>query len=97
MNPVAIVWLIRSSLSATPMAFAQTSPTTIAAAPATPQIVVPSYPDTAPGFEKFVGQMVELAKTLTTEICPRWNQLPEEPFSPLLYPVTWVAPVETFL
>jgi TonB family protein len=59
-NRVAIVLLILSSLSVAPVAFAQTSPTTTAAAPATPEIVVPSYPDTAQGLEKLIGKMMNL-------------------------------------
>ena len=61
-NRTCIALLILSSLSATPVAFAQASPTTTAAAPATSEIVVPSYPDTAQGLEKFVGKMMNLVR-----------------------------------
>ena len=35
---------------------------------------MPSYPDTAPGLEKFLGQMVELAKSLTLPNRDAWYQ-----------------------
>ena len=64
MNRMRIALFCLCCLSATTAAFAQASPTSVAAAPtpATSEIVVPSYPDTAPGFEKFVNTMVDLAK-----------------------------------
>lgn len=64
MNRMCIALFCLCCLSAPTAAFAQASPTAGAAAPtpATSEIVVPSYPDTAPGFEKFVNTMVDLVK-----------------------------------
>ena len=62
MNRTCIALLALSCWSTTTVAFAQAPPTPVAAAPAESEIVVPSYPDTAPGFEKFVNTMVDLAK-----------------------------------
>jgi TonB family protein len=61
-NRTRIASLILYGLSATPVAFAEASPAAVTAAPATAEIVVPSYPDTAQGLEKFVGKMMALAK-----------------------------------
>jgi TonB family protein len=61
-NLTRIASLILYGLSATPVAFAQGAPAAVTAAPATREIVVPSYPDTAQGLEKFAGTMMALAK-----------------------------------
>jgi TonB family protein len=59
-----ILLLILYGLFTASAAFPQASPTT-AASPGTaaaPEITIPSYSDTAQGFEKFVVKMVDLAK-----------------------------------
>ena len=64
MKLTQISLLILGSLATASAAFPQASPTA-AASPGTaaaPEITIPSYSDTAQGFEKFVGKMMDLAK-----------------------------------
>jgi TonB family protein len=61
-NRTRIALLVLWCLSAPAVTVAQASSTAVVVAPATPDIVVPSYPDKTQGLEKFVDKMMDLVR-----------------------------------